>query len=52
MILKKHYLEKLTVIFAIKEDYDHREVYYYVNRRFEGELHMYYDDKKQQLESI
>ena len=52
MILKKHYLEKLTVIFAIKEDYDHREVYYYENRRFEGELHMYYDDKKQQLESI
>ena len=52
MILKKHYQEKLTVIFAIKEDYDHREVYYYENRRFEGELHMFFDDKKQQLESI
>lgn len=43
MILKKTLSGKVNGNICNKEDYDHREVYYYENRRFEGELHMYYD---------
>ena len=49
MILKKYYKDKLAVIFSIKDNYDHTEVYYLEDTEFTGELMMYYDTETENL---